>query len=154
MRDIEVSWTDKGLEVLFDGWPSPRCERYIRNTRRVFRWLRRAGRVFVIGPAQVFGLAILFAVMNGSLHLAAHAAENLHRLHLVVDVNPPRHSRGVRCADGMDPVQPTVPCVGHDGVQARQADDMLRRLQLLYLAGMWLGLDALLRERRWARRSG
>jgi hypothetical protein len=31
MRDIEVNWTAKGLEVLFDGWPSPRCGRYLRN---------------------------------------------------------------------------------------------------------------------------
>lgn len=66
MRDIDVSWTDKGLELLFDGRPSPRCERHLRNVRCIARWLRRASRVFVIGPAQAFGLALVFAMWTAA----------------------------------------------------------------------------------------
>jgi len=148
MRDIEVNWTDKGLEVLFDGWPSPRFERYLRNARRVFHWLRRAGRVFVIGPAHAFGLALVFAMIDGSLHLSAETSNNLHRLHLVVDVIPSQHSVTGSCLDGSETVQPTVRCAEHVDVGAEQARDMLRRLQLLYLIGMWFGIDYLLEERR------
>lgn len=154
MRDIEVNWTDKGLEVLFNGWPSPRCERYIRNARFVGRWLRRAGRVFVIGPAQAFGLALVFAMIDGSLHLSAGTTDNLHRLHLVVDANPTRHSLAARCPDGSEPAQPAVRCAKHTDVDATEARDVLRRIQIFYLAGMWFGIDTLLRERRWKQRLG
>jgi hypothetical protein len=154
MRDIEVNWTDKGLEVLFDGWPSPRCERYIRNARCVVRWLRRAGRVFVIGPAQAFSLALVFAMMDGSLRRGANATDNLHRLHLVVDAIPAQRSLSAGCPNGSEQVQPTVRCAEHTDVAAKEARDMLRRLEVFYLAGMWFGIDSLLRERRWKRRLG
>jgi hypothetical protein len=148
MRDIEVNWTDKGLELLFDGWPSPRCQRYIRNIQRALCWLSRAGRVLVIGPAQAFGLALVFSMIDGSLRLSADASDNLHRLHLVVDVIPAQHSESPGCPDGKDIVQPTVRCAEQVDVVAKQAGDMLRRLQLLYLIGMWFGIDYLLEERR------
>jgi hypothetical protein len=154
MRDIEVNWTDNGLEVLFDGWPSPRCERYIRNVRCIVSWLRRATRVFIIGPAQAFGLALLFAMMDGSLRLSADATDNLLRLHLVVDAIPARHALTAGCQDGNDQVQPSVRCAEHIDVAAKEARDMQQRLQLLYLAGMWFGIDTLLRERRSKRRRG
>jgi hypothetical protein len=154
MRNIEVNWTDNGLEVLFDGWPSPRCERYLRNVRCIGRWLRRAGWVFVIGPAQAFGLALVFAMLDGSLRLGADVTDNLQRLHLVVDANPTRHSQAGRCPDDSVPVQPTVPCIEDADVAAKEAEDMLWRLRIFYLAGMWFGIDTLLRERRWKQRLG
>lgn len=152
MRDIEVNWTDKGLEVLFDGWPSPRCERYLRNVWCIARWVRRAGWVFVIGPAQAFGLALVFAMLDGSLRLTADVTDNLHRLHLVVEANPSRHSQVGRCLDASAPVQPTAPCTEETDVAAEEAEGMLRRLGIFYLAGMWFGIDTLLRERRWKQR--
>jgi hypothetical protein len=151
MRDIEVKWTEKGLEVLFDGWPSPRCERYLRNARCIGGWLRRAGRVFVIGPAQAFGLALMFSMMDGSLRLSADATDNLHGLHLVVAAIPAQHSLTAGCPNGNEQVQRTARCAEHTDVAAKEARDMLRRLQLFYLAGMWFGIDTLLRERRWKR---
>lgn len=149
MRDIEVNWTDKGLELLVDGWPSPRCERYLSNVRFIGRWLRRAGRVFVIGPIQAFGLALVFAMLDGSLHLGADVTDNLQRLHLVVEVNPLPNAQAGRCPDGRASNQLTVRCTGHTDVTAKEAEEMLLRLQLLYLAGMWFGINTLLRERRW-----
>jgi hypothetical protein len=154
MRDIEVNWTEKGLELLFDGWPSPRCERYLRNVRYIGCWLRRAGWVFVIGPAQAFGLALVFSMLSGSLRLSADVTDNLQRLHLVVDANATRHSQADRCQDGSAPVQPTMRCTEHIDVSAKEAEDMLRRLRIFYLAGMWFGIDTLLRERRWKQRLG
>ena len=154
MRDIEVNWTDTGLEVLFDGWPSPRCERYIRDVRCIVRWLRRASRVFIIGPAQAFDLALLFAMMDGSLRLSADATDNLHRLHLVVDTDQTWHSQADRCSDGSAPVHSTVRCTEHANIAEKEAGDMVRRLEILYLAGMWFGIDTLRRERRWKQQSG
>jgi len=148
MRDIEFNWTDNELEVLFDAWPSPQCERYIRNVRCIVRWLRRASRVFLIGPAQAFGLAFLFAMMDGSRRLSADATDNLHRLSLAVDALLAQHSFTADCQDGSDQVRPTVPCAEHADVAAKETANMLRRLQLLYLVGMWFGTDILLRERR------
>jgi len=154
MRDIEVNLTDKGLEVLVDGWPSPRCERYIRNARCIGRWLRRAGWVFVIGPALSFGLALVFAMVDGNLRLVADVTDNLQRLHLVVDANPTRHSQAGRCPDGSAPVQPTLRCATSAEIAAKESEDMLGRFRLLYLAGMWFGIDTLLRERRRKQRLG
>jgi hypothetical protein len=154
MRDIEVNWTDKGLEVLFDGWPSPRCERYLRNVRCIARWLRRAGWVFVIGPAQAFGVAFVFGMLDGSLRLGVDVTDNLQRLHLVVDTGPTRHSLQCGWPDGSAPVQPTVPCVQEADVAAKEAEDMLLRFRIFYLGGMLFGIDTLLRERRWKQRLG
>jgi len=154
MRDIEVNLTDKGLEVLFDGWPSPRCERYLRNVRFIGRWLRRAGWVLVLGPAQAFGLALVFAMLDGSLRLGVDVTDNLQRLHLVVDADPSLHPQAGGCPDGSVPVQPTVPCAESADVAAKKAEDMLCRLGIFYLAGMWFGIDTLLRERRWKQRPG
>jgi hypothetical protein len=56
------------------------------------------------------GLALVFAMLNGSLRLGADVTDNLQRLHLVVDANPSRHTQAGRCLDGSVPVQPAVPC--------------------------------------------
>ena len=154
MRDIEVNWTDKGLEVLFDGWPSPRCERYLRSVRCIGRWLRRAGWVFVIGPAQAFGLALVFAMLDGSLHLGVDVTDNLQRLHLVVDADSNRNSQADGCPVSSAPSQPAVPCTEHTDVATKEAENMLLRLRVFYLAGMLFGIDTLLRERRWKQRLG
>jgi len=154
MRDIEVNWTDKGLEVLFDGWPSPRCERYLRNVRCIARWLRRAGWVFVIGPAQAFGLALVFAMLDGSLRLGVDVTDNLQRLHLVVDADSNRNSQAGSGPVGSAPVRPAVRCTKDADIAVKEAEDMLLRFRIFYLAGMLFGIDTVLRERRWKQRLG
>jgi len=100
MRDIEVNFTDKGLEVLFDGWPSPRFERYMGNAQCIFRWLRRAGRVFIIGPAQAFGLTLLVGLLDGSLGLSANVTEDLQQVNLVVSTGPAQQPLTIQCQAG------------------------------------------------------
>ena len=116
--------------------------------------MRRAGWVFVIGPAQAFGLALVFAMLDGSVRLGADVTDNVQRLYLVLDANPSRHSQAGHCPDSSAPVQPTVSCTEDADVAAKEAEDMLWRFRIFYLAGMWFGIDTLLRERRWKQRLG
>lgn len=147
MRDIEVNVTDEGLQVLFDGHPSPRVDRYIRDVRCIAEWLRRAGHVLVAGPAWAFALAFIIALVDGSLRLSVDAAENLHHVHLALDVTPDPSGSAATCLRG-DQLWPVLHCTQRASADPEEATGVLHRLELFYLAGMWFGIDRLLCERR------
>lgn len=70
-------------------------------------------------------MALVFAMLNGSLRLGVDVTDNLQRQHLVVDANPSQHAQAGRCPDGTVPVQPTVLCIEDADVAAKEAEDML-----------------------------
>jgi hypothetical protein len=149
MRDIQVSQTDRGLEVLFDGKLSPCFERYMRIVRSLLKYLRLAGRILVKGPAVAFAWAILVSMIDGSLQLNARTGEN--RLHVQLDFTAaegqPALARGCAGVERSSGVGISA-CDGPPRTGQNGSGKLLQYLQLIYLFGMWFGIDDILRDRR------
>jgi hypothetical protein len=149
MRDIEVTLTDRGLEVLFDGKPSPRFERYMRNIRSLLMYVRLSGRILVKGPAVAFAWAILVSMLDGSLQLNTRTSHNSLHVQLdftAADVRPPLAGG---CA-GVERLSGAGISACDKPLRTGQNDSgkLMQYLQLIYLFGMWFGIDDILRDRR------
>lgn len=59
MKEITINLNDDGWEMLINGVPSPRFDRYMRNLRWIRAWATTLADVFVLGPGRslAFGVA-------------------------------------------------------------------------------------------------
>jgi hypothetical protein len=149
MRDIVVSLTDRGLEVLFDGKPSPRFERYMRNVRSLVKYVRLSSRILVRGPVVALAWAILVSMLDGSLQLNARSSDNsLHvQLHFTAAAGQPPLAG--ECTDVERSSGAGIPaCDEPPGIGQNDSGKLLQYFQLIYLFGMWFGIDDVLRDRR------
>lgn len=149
MREIEVSLTDSGLEVLFDGKPSPRFKRYMRNVRSLLKYVGMAGRILVKGPAIAFAWAILVSMLDGSLQLNARSSDNSLRvqMHFTAATGRPPLTGGCAVVEPSSGAGISA-CDEPLRTRANDSGKLLQYLQLIYLFGIWFGIDDILRDRR------
>jgi len=149
VRHIEINYTDNGWEILVNGVPSARFDRYQRYARRLLLWLRRLSTVLVLGPAAMLALATAVYLISGHLRLSSNASPNMRTLHLSFDLGPTRHSWMAHCNSHDTRGAPAVGgCMPPKDVAALEARDVRAQLLIFYCGGVWLATERLLKSRR------
>lgn len=144
MREIEINATETGWEVLIDGVPSPRFDRYYRTVKRLVSILRESTRIFILWPLRVLAFGLFIHLMTGFLKVHVSAVDHHQRLLVQVDLGPINDPapavQGPRAAG--------APSRSDEQSGSAEARDIRRYLMLVYLCGMWIGTERWLEGRR------
>jgi hypothetical protein len=147
MQVITFNLTDAGWEMLVNGVPSPRFDRYMRN----LKWIRsRAGAVadlFVLGPARWLAFAVALLLVTGQLVIDAFTSVNLRDAQVAFHLGPSWHSTWTACTPRQHVCSP-------DGaIAAAEAREVKGVLLIGYLMGVGFTIERRLQRRREAQQA-
>jgi hypothetical protein len=148
MKEVAINFTKHGWEVLVDGWPSPRFERYARAVRKLVFWARTAVSVFLIGPAVALAFVSVLYLFTGQLKVSATSIADHRYARLTIDIASGRDAGTMPCEKNRARGSPADRACAHlhtdTGEEARPG---LMKLLFIYLLGAWFAVEHLLKKR-------
>lgn len=152
MRVIAINLTNRGWEVLINGVPSPRFDRYRRALKGAASVIGTVVNTFVIWPAGVLALVAAIHLLTGFVAVRITAADSYRQFRVQVNIGPTRHTLLADCGAGRHgTANNEVACDRSEIAAAGEARDVRNLFLICYVFGVWLAVERWL-KRRWPNR--